>query len=309
MAGGNIRNGKTKPFWISARSNNTAFLLYYQWLTELAVSMFEWQNLPDTIDERYLELALYSTGQAIFFKDPVMGYLGLRCTIGGGFNVYGIPKQRIAMGYNGYQHPCSDEDSVIIYNNYMRRPSMGEMEEYAQRISNITRAIDVNANAQKTPILITCEESQKLSMQAMYEKYQGDEPVIFGYKGIDKDNINVLTTDAPYVADKLYTLKTQLWNEALTKLGVSNLNSTKKERLVADEVTRNMGAVIASRYSRLEMRRKACEEINDMFGLDIDVDFRQDYREQDDEVMLSGETGDGGIDTMVTDLRTRTARV
>ena len=146
-------------------------------------------------------------------------------------------------------------------------------------------------------------------MQATYDKYQGNEPVIFGYKGLDKDGISVLTTGAPYVADKLYTLKTQLWNEALTKLGVSNLNTTKKERLVADEVTRNMGAGIASRYSRLEMRRKACEGINKMFNLDIDCDFRQDYREQDNEVMLSGQTGDEGVDTVVTDLRTRTVAV
>ena len=309
MAGGNIKNGKNKPFWVSARSNNTAFLLYYQWLSELALSMFEWKNLPDTVDERQLELSLFASGQAVFFKDDVLGYLALKATVSGGFDVYGIPKNRIAIGYNGYQHACTNEDSVIIYNNYLRRPSMGEMEEYAIRISNVTRAIDINANAQKTPILITCEENQKLSMQATYEKYQGDEPVIFGYKGLDKDGISVLTTGAPYVADKLYTLKTQLWNEALTKLGVSNLNTTKKERLVTDEVTRNMGAVIASRYSRLEMRKKACKEINKMFNLDIDCDFRQDYLEQDDEVMLSGQTGDEGADTMATELRTRTVTV
>lgn len=297
---------KSKPFWISARDNNTAFVLYYQWLTELAVSMFEWKNLPDSIDERYLELSLYSSGKVLFFDDDVLGHLALRCSTGGEFDVYGIPKTRTAIGYNGYQAHRTDKDSVIIYNNYMRLPSMQEMEEYAHRISNITRAIDVNANAQKTPILITCDEAQKLTLENVYKKYQGDEPVIYGYKGLDKDSVGVLTTGAPYVCDKLYQLKTELWNEALTKLGISNINNTKKERLITDEVTRNMGSVISSRYSRLEMRRKACKEINKMFGLNVECNFRQDYREQDDEIMFSGDTGENTIDPMVTDLRTRT---
>jgi hypothetical protein len=114
-----------------------------------------------------------------------------------------------------------------------------------------------------------------------------------------------LQTNAPYVADKLYQLKTQIWNEALTYLGISNLNVQKKERLVSDEVIRSMGGVIASRYSRLQARREACDAINRMFGLDISCDFRDDFREADDETMFLGDSGeDGKAKDMVIDLRT-----
>lgn len=85
------------------------------------------------------------------------------------------------------------------------------------------------------------------------------------------------------MADKLYTLKTQIWNEALTYLGITNTNVTKKERLISDEVNRNMGGVLANRYSRLNTRRMACEEINRMFGLNMDVDYREDTRTVDPE--------------------------
>ena len=120
--------------------------------------------------------------------------------------------------------------------------------------------------------------------------------------------MQALKTDAPYVSDKLYQLKTQIWNEALTYLGISNLSIQKKERLITDEAIRSQGGTIASRYSRLEARRKACEEINDMFGLNVSVDYRHDYRQTDDEYMLESETeGEKrSIDPMVTDLRTRT---
>lgn len=274
---------RNKPFWTSSRDNSLAFLQYYEWLTDLAVSMFEWQNLPDEIDERYLELALYASGQAVFFYDDVMGYMALRCTTSGLFNPYGIPKERVAIGYNGYQKNVNDENSVMIFNNYMRRPTMPVMEQYAARLANLERAIDVNTNAQKTPILLTCEESQKLTLETVYQKYDGNEPVIYGYKAINPDSIKAISTGAPLVAPDLYELKTQIWNEAITRIGISNINSQKRERMITDEVVRNMGATISSRYSRLEMRKKAARQINKMFGLNIDVVFREDFQLLDED--------------------------
>ena len=140
-------------------------------------------------------------------------------------------------------------------------------------------------------------------MKNLYQKYEGNEPFIFGDKNLDVKGLSVLKTDAPYIADKLYQLKSQIWNEALTFLGISNLNIMKKERLVSDEVSRAMGGTIASRYSRLEARRLACDEINKMFGLNIDVKYRADYREIDDEFMIN--IDDQEAESTVVDLRTR----
>ena len=99
------------------------------------------------------------------------------------------------------------------------------------------------------------------------------------------NSLRAISTNAPYVADKLYQLKTQIWNEALTYLGISNLNIQKKERMITDEVQRNQGGTIASRYSRLEARREAVDKINRMFGTDISVDYREDFQitNEDDE--------------------------
>lgn len=259
--------------------NNRNYLQYYNRLTELALSMFEWRNLPDTVDPRFLEMCLYSDGMAVFFKDEVLGFLALQCMIGGHLNVYRIPTERRAYATNGYNKQLNAKDSVIIFNNYLHTNSMLDVEMFSKRLYNLDRAIDVNANAQKTPVLILCEENQRLVMKNLYKQYEGNEPFIFGNKAMDVNGLTVLKTDAPYVADKLYELKTQLWNEALTYLGISNINIVKKERLITDEVTRNQGGTVASRYSRLESRRQACEKINEMFGLNIWVDYREDYQE------------------------------
>ena len=270
-------------FGESAYMNNRTYMQYYNRLTELAISMFEWENLPKTVDQRFLEMCLFSDGMCVFFEDEVLGYLGLRCMIGGRLNVYQIPTDRKAYATNGYQKELDGTNSVIIFNNYLHTNSMLDVEMFSKRLYNLDRAIDVNANAQKTPVLIQCDESQRLTMKNLYKQYEGNEPFIFGSKGLDANGLKVLQTGAPYVADKLYELKTQIWNEALTYLGISNINVVKKERMITDEVTRNQGGTVASRYSRLKSRRQACKQINEMFGLNIWVNYREDFQDIEEQ--------------------------
>ena len=277
--------------------NNLTYRQYLNRLTELAISMFEWKNLPDTVDARYLELHLFETGCMVYFKDEVIGDLCLDCIVNGRLDVYGNPLLRRAYsGYNNYQKLLKYNNSVIIWNNYLHGNSILDVEMFARRLCNIDRIIDVNANAQKTPVLLQGTEKQRLTLLNLYKEYDGNAPFIFGDKNLDLNSLKALSTNAPYVCDKLYQLKTQIWNEALTYLGISNINIQKKERLITDEVTRNQGGTIASRYSRLESRRQAVEKINDMFGTNIEVNYREDFQEagNDDVTDNAGKATTGG---------------
>lgn len=277
--------------------NNLTYRQYLNRLTELAISMFEWKNLPDTVDARYLELHLFETGCMVYFKDDVIGDLCLDCIVNGRLDVYGNPLLRRAYsGYNNYQKLLSYKDSVIIWNNYLHSNSILDVEMFARRLYNIDRIIDINANAQKTPVLVLGNEKQRLTLLNLYKEYDGNAPFIFGDKNLDINALKALSTNAPYVCDKLYQLKTQIWNEALTYLGISNINIQKKERLISDEVTRNQGGTIASRYSRLESRRQAVEKINDMFGTNIEVNYREDFQlaGDDDIADNAGKATTGG---------------
>lgn len=261
-------------------------------LCELSMSMFKWEGLPESVDIRYLEMELFLSGQALFFKDDVLGYLTLGCLANGNFGVYGEPVNRRAYSrYNGYNSDAfTDKDSVIIWNNYMRVPSAQDVMYYAQRLWDLDNTIDINIRAQKTPILIQCDEKQKLSLLNVYKEYDGNSPVLFGDRNLDIKGFGVLKTDAPFVADKVYELKNQIWNEALTYLGISNVSYQKRERLITDEVTRGQGGTVTSRYSRLAMREQACDRINKMFGLDLSVKYREDFQipDVDGDVDIEG---------------------
>ena len=147
------------------------------------------------------------------------------------------------------------------------------LETFAERLYNMDRIIDVNLNAQKTPILIVCSENERLSLLNIFKKYDGNEPVIFASKGFNIDNFKVLKTDAPFVSDKVYEIKVKIWNEALTFLGISNIQFNKKERMLSNEVDRLMGGTTACRKSRIKPRQQACERINAMFGTNIECEF------------------------------------
>lgn len=268
---------------------------YLNRLTELSISLFEWKNLPETVDARYLELNLFETGCMVYFNDEVIGDLCLGCIANGRLDVYGNPILRRAYsGYNNYQKLLKENNSVIIWNNYLHTNSILDVKMFARRLYVLDRIIDVNVNAQKTPVLVQGTEKQRLTLLNLYKEFEGNAPFIFGDKNLDLNALKVLQTEAPYVADKIYQLKTQIWNEALTYLGISNINIQKKERLITDEVTRNQGGTIASRYSRLESRRQAVKKINAMFGTNIEVNYREDFQQAGGD----NEPQDPGADTI-----------
>lgn len=287
--------GRRKTYFDeSAILNNRTYVQYVNRLTELAISMFEWKGLPESVDSRYIELHLFSNGCMVYFDDEVMGNLCLDCAYNGQLDMYGYPVLRRAYSsYNGYNRLLKSSNSVIIWNNLLHIPSEADIRTYARRLWMLDRIIDVNVNAQKTPMLVQGNEKQRLSLLNLYKEYDGNAPVIFGDSSLNTDGLKSISTGAPYVADRIYELKNQVWNEALTYLGISNINIQKKERLITDEVTRNQGGTVASRYSRLEARRQAVEKINRMFGTDIEVSYREDYQEIEAENVINN-IDDGG---------------
>lgn len=276
------RNKQSEQFVRSALLNTWDYTDYEDMLTEIALSRFEWNGLPDSCDERYLERALFFNGQAVYCRDEVMGDLTLKVTLGGRLGVYGIPVEYQGYGDNGYTIKLDPTNSVLIFNNYKRKPTFQVIQNYAMRLYELDRTIDVNCNAQKTPVLIVCDENERLSFENLYTQYEGNRPVIFGKKGLSVENFEVLKTDAPYVSDKLYNLKVNIFNEALTLLGISNVSIEKRERLVSDEVNKALGGTFANRMAYMSMREKAVEKINKMFGTNIEVVFRED--EEDDNI-------------------------
>ena len=151
------------------------------------------------------------------------------------------------------------------------------MELFANRLYEAERTCDVNIKAQKTPVLLTGDESFRLTMKNIYNKYDGNEPVIYGDKNQLGENVlRAIKTDAPFVADKVMEYKKEIWNEALTYLGINNIMIEKKERLVSDEANGNNELINMNLQARLAPRKEACRQFKELFGIEIDVKVRSD---------------------------------
>lgn len=303
-----IKTTGEREFWETAYQNTFDYWFYYHRLVDLAISRFNWDGLPKMCDPRFMELTLMAEGAVLYFKDESFvdeaagnnGELCLQVMFGAGLTFNREPINRRAYSVNGYSAERTYENSVLIYNNLLHKPTVRDIAKFAHELEIIDRIIDVNVNAQKTPVLVQADENDRLTMKNLYKNYAGNEPFIFSSKNVKPDALKVLNTGAPFVADKLYELRTSKWNEALTYLGISNVTIEKKERLITDEVARSNGGTIASRYSALESRKQACKKIEEMFGTHIEVTFRDDINTDlyDEEAKEVNEDDDGGIDIL-----------
>lgn len=281
-----LENGNRAQDAENILMNSDSYWMYLWRLMDMAMSVFEWSNLPEGVDSRMLEYWLLTNGFCVFFYDEDLkyaekagnkapeGYAVLQAMIGGQWDMYNYPIDRRAYAVNGLNVDLNEDNSVLVFNNYIRIPMMPTLQLFAKRLSEIDRTIDVNVMAQKTPKIIRCSDKQRLAFKNIAMQVDGNMYWIFGDKSISTDNIDVLDVTAPYVGNELQILKHQYWNEALTYLGVENVTTEKKERLVTNEVMSNMGDVEAQRFTRLNARKRACEDINNLFGLNVDVNFR-----------------------------------
>lgn len=273
---------RNRRFKDSAMLNSLIFNYYFQKLLDIAVAVFNYEGLPADIDVGYLEYLLISRGAAVITYDKAADqFIVLQLAEIIEYNYAHKPyKYRGIAPITGYQsEELSSKNSVVFYNNLSMLPSYDDLYEFARRLYNLQSTIDINVNAQKTPVLVKATENQRLTMINLYQQYDGNQPFIFADKSLDLDGLTVLSTNAPFVADKLDELKNKAWNEALTYLGVSNVSINKKERLITDEVVRSQGGVVASRYSRLQARQTAIEQFNAIYGTTASVEFREDTTE------------------------------
>lgn len=265
--------------------NNQDTATMFMWrLMNLAISVFKWDNLPEGVDERMLEFWLLRDGFVGFFYDEALksderrrapeGYAVLPMMIQGQWDIYEYPRDRRAYAVNGFNYECTEDNSVIIYQNYLRVPMWLTLWQYAYRLAETQRTIDINSKQQRTARVIRCTDDQRLTYLNAAKEVDEGRNWVHGDKSLDLDAFQVFDITTPYVGNELQTYKHQLWNEALTYLGIENVNTDKKERLISDEVVNNMGDVEAERFTRLNARKQACEEINELFGLDVQVDFR-----------------------------------
>lgn len=248
--------------------NDKSFIDNLDKLRMLATSLFTWKNLDKVAGfgaSRFLEQSLYDFGRACFVKDPELGFLALKTNPSDTLNVYNLPTKIDAWSI-GYNKKFNLDDVVYIMNNEIEKPTVEFMQLFAYRLYETERTIDINIFAQKTPLIIEGDTQSILTLKNVFMNYSGNIPVTFANKKYElSSKLNVLKTDAPYLVDKLDAHKHQIFNDALTLLGIDNANTDKKERLITNEVESNEDLINYYLNCWYKTRKKACDEINEKF--------------------------------------------
>lgn len=259
--------------------NDITYTDYFTRLTLIARSVFKWNNLPNHINEKWIEKFLFNEGDCLFFKDKKRGFMVAKSTNSGKINAYDEPTKLTPYGV-GYMGKSLENgvDCVLIDNNDLRIPTIYTIQLYAYKLAELSRTIDVNVSAQKTPLIVVCSDRQRLSLSNLIKRTKDNELVIYGDKNADIEGIKVLKTDAPVVFPDLQLQKHETWNEIMTILGVNNANMDKRERLVTDEVHANNEQIQLSADVMLKSRQEACKRINELFGQNISVELRNDIK-------------------------------
>lgn len=283
---------------IAMNINNLTYIDYLNRLKLIATSLFTWKGLDEVAGfgaSRFLELVLYENGRACFVKDKEKGYLALRVNPSDKLNVYMLPEKVLAWSL-GYNKDYLFDDVIYIMNNNLEIPTSQSLQLFAYRLYETERTIDTNLIAQKTPVLIEGDTKTILTLKNVYMQYSGNTPFIFGNKQFDISNkLNVLKTDAPYLIDKLENHKHEIWNEALTYLGIDNANTDKKERLITSEVESNDDLINYYLNCFYKTRKDACDRINEKYGLNIELSLNKeilDLLDLDENNIINYEEGE-----------------
>lgn len=276
------------PNQLTQQRGNRWFFHYYEYLLTVMCQLFEWSGLPDSVSPRYLEKTLIENGHVGFYKDPSKGYIVSKGTMSGIMDHYEMATQYHCYSpvyqatFNVFNYPdmVGKNMGVIIQNNDMLTPSLSSLELFSQELSEIKEITRVNLNAQKTPFFIFANDNNKLSLMQVFNQVEANVPAVFVHESLDPSSIVVHQTNSPYIVDKMSLYKHEIWNEIMTYMGIGNANQNKKERLVANEVEANNQQVESSSNVFLKSRKEACERINKLYNLNVDVKLRLDSLEE-----------------------------
>lgn len=253
--------------------NYNTYRMYMRQLMTLAENVFEFENLPEYIDTAFLNKVLLNNGSIAFFKDEVLGLLALPYVNIGTLDIYGRPTKIKVISKSVYQRTLNSDEFVIMYDNNGRYPLYLDIEQYAERLAQMQRTMDINIAQQKTSRFWKTKTENERTVRDIINNVDGYENTVLTYDNIDLDDTQIVLQPAPYVADKVDLQKDKIWNEFLRLIGIANVSYQKKERNIKDEIQAMQGGTVASRFSRFEPRQKAIEQINQKFGTDIKVKY------------------------------------
>lgn len=257
-------------------SNLKTTEMYKRQFISLAENVFNIKNLEKYapfMDYSYVNHELVYKGCIAFFMDEYLGLLALPYVNISKLDLYGRPIDIQVIGKNGYTRKLKQGEYVLMWDNRSKQALIYDILQYAERVSLIQRTIDINVSQQRTNRIWKTKTENKKTIEDLMSGISANDEAILTYDNLNIDETTGILSPAPFVADKLSEQKDKIWNEFLRLIGIANSSFQKKERNIRDEVFISQAGTIASRFTRFNSRVDAINKINEMWNLDLEVEY------------------------------------
>lgn len=246
-------------------------------LINKSILMFKWKNVPDTITVRTIEKRMFFAGKLCFFYDDNFGFQIMPFAYMGGINDENEFTRLKPISLTGidYKEKIINEEAVVIRDNELEIPPFLYAKFYGNKITELFNIREKNNNWLSLPFIFSSTgdrlEDKKRGLEIKEIMYNGKQEIAY-------------ITDA-FNALQLFDLKPQYFgteieeqirvmkNNYLEYLGVDHLTFDKKERMITQEIEVKNEENTINLEKRLAPRKNACKLINEIWGLNIDVEY------------------------------------
>lgn len=264
--------------------NQEIYYYYLNRLINMALSQFEWHDLPPGVDAWYLERTLLFNGRAAVYNPAGTdiwlgtGYV-FRNTKYGVFDVYGYPRDIWGIPDGSYavtpQIEVTPGKFRVIYDN--RTPDhvslLPMMQLIAKRMWEIEDSFRSNMEHQLTPWLVAAPKTMELTIKNFFNRLRGHQRVIQLTKGLKPEDIKTFDERANFYGNEMLDCLKRTWQEGLAMLGISGDTTKRGVYTGKDELTMLRQEDVISLNSRLINRVEFCNYINERFGFNTSVNL------------------------------------
>lgn len=270
---------KNNTFNITNKVGNEN-LLYNMFLSK-TLTMFKYKGLPDSIPYEVLENYLQTTGKAFIFKHND--------------ELISLPIELNHDKVDYYNRPTTgniflnDEknlitvnlkDGVLISNDYLQLGFTELFDKYSYLINQSELTLYIaNIWKRASKIISASDDSTIQSAKEYVNKIEnGDISIIstnpiFNDLNITTDNVTSVSLSELIQYDNYF--KSNLFNE----IGLSSNKDMKKERLITSEIEQNNNVIYPFVDNMIDCRKTGISKVNEMFNLNISVDFNSSWNE------------------------------
>lgn len=263
------------PYDYKAKQKNVNRLNDY--MLAKTLSMFEYENLPETVPARELEKLLQRNGYAFISKTPDGALYAFTGGLGGEPDVYGnattINIANTALKYNATLDV--KKDGVLFYNDDMAAGLLAFYEKQNTLLAeNEINMVVWGYNSRTQKLISAPDDKSKESAELYMKKIVDGELTIIGenalFDGVKVQPANNSSGNGiSQMIEYHQYIKSCLFNE----VGLPSNFNMKKERLISSEIDQAEDSLFPLVYNMMENRISAVNRINEMFGTDIKVGF------------------------------------